>query len=68
MWMDGRRGEGGMARSGPRWGDRTGGLHAPITRQPELVSMEIVDLSQALGGARAVLSWVLRRLCIHEAR
>lgn len=48
-------------------GDRTGGLHGPITRQPELVSMEIADLSQALGGARAVLSWVLRRLCIHEA-
>lgn len=36
---------------GLRWGDRTGGLYASITRQPELVSMEIVDLSQALGGA-----------------
>lgn len=67
MRTDGRFGEGGVPR-GPGWGDRMGGLHAPITRQPEPVSMETVDLPQALRGDRAVLSWVLRRLCIHEAR
>ena len=53
---------------GPGSGDRMGGLRVPITRQPELVSMGMADLPQALGGDRAVLSWVLRRLCIHESR
>lgn len=67
MWMDWRLGEGGMPR-GPGSGDKMGGLHVPITRQSELVFTETADLSQVLGGDRAVLSWVLRRLCIHEAR
>ena len=49
MWTDGRLGEGGMPR-GPGSGDRMGGLHVPITRQPELVSMGTADLPQELGG------------------